>query len=382
MAHSAGDSALVFQVTGGSTTGPATITLSNLDVSVSQSLITDIVDGFAIVTFNGSNINCAGGISTPSANKVFSVTGRIFGSNADATAAQAFEIANPVGAGGNLSAVVATDTDPYDALSASYVAGQAGTGVLLTPTGAISSETINALRIEGVETVYTMGGPLAISSAAIAQLEATPSYFPGGTTERFNAFVNTTRLLTVIPIFGQTADGTASQAAQFTGTHPIAQLAYQAGYGGAYNDTTGSSGSSATSAPDLGVNTAIIATDTGFQDAASASVIADFENAPLILSPPAALSSDAIAALDNDGIQQAIVMGGPLVINDSVVTQLEGMGISVLRIAGTDATDTSAEAAKFELNGTAPSGQNSAVSVTPPRVRSVCRPSLVSTCSR
>jgi putative cell wall-binding protein len=353
----AGDSTLEFQVTGGSTTGPATVTLSNLDVSVSQSLFTDIANGLVLVTYGGTNAACSGGITTTTATKAFSVTGRIFGVDADATAAQAFEIANPM-PGGNLSAVVATDTDPYDALTASYVAGQTGTGVLLTPTAAISSETINALRIEGVETVYTMGGPLAISSAAIAQLEATPSYFPGGTTERFNAFVNTTRLLTVIPIFGQTADGTASQAAQFVGNNPLGQPEYQAGYGGAYNDTTGSSGSSVTSAPDLGVNTAVLATDTGFQDAASASVMAYHNSLPLILSPPSALSSDAIAALDNDGIQQVIVMGGPLVINDSVVTQLEGMGISVLRIAGTDATDTSAEAAKFELTGSVASGQN------------------------
>jgi putative cell wall-binding protein len=353
----AGDSTLEFQVTGGSTTGPATVTLSNLDVSVSQSLFTDIANGLVLVTYGGTDAACHGGITTTTATKAFSVTGRIFGVDADATAAQAFEIANPM-PGGNLDAVVATDTDPYDALTASYVAGQTGTGVLLTPTASISTETLNALRIEGVETVYTMGGPLAISSAAIAQLEATPSYFPGGTTQRFNAFVNTTRLLTVIPIFGQTADGTASQAAQFVGNNPLGQPEYQAGYGGAYNDTTGSSGSSVTSAPDLGVNTAVLATDTGFQDAASASVMAYHNSLPLILSPPSALSSDAIAALDNDGIQQVLVMGGPLVINDSVVTQLEGMGISVLRIAGTDATDTSAEAAKFELTGSVASGQN------------------------
>lgn len=353
----AGDSTLEFQVTTGSSSAPAVITLSNLDVSVPQSLIQDIAGGLVLVTYGGSNAACSGGVTTTTATKVFSVSARIAGTDADGTAAQAFAIANPAGAGGNPAAVLSTDTDPYDALAASYLAGQLGTGILLTPTAAISSETLSALRIAGVETVYVTGGPDAISNAAISQLESTPSYFPGGVTERHDNFTNDSRLLTVQQIFGSTADGTASQIAQFVGTHPIATSVFQAAYGGAYNDTSGSSGSSASSAPDSAVNTAIIATDTGFQDAASASVMAYNESMPLILSPAAALSTDAIAALENDGIQQVIVMGGPDAISDAVVTQLEGMGISVLRVAGSDYTDTSVEAAKFELNGTNAAGQ-------------------------
>ncbi|HWE65012.1 MAG TPA: cell wall-binding repeat-containing protein [Acidimicrobiales bacterium] len=353
----AGDSDFVFQVTGGSSTGPATITLSNLHVSVPQSLVQDVLGGFVTVTYGGTDAACNGGVTTTTATKAFSVSGRIFGSNADATAAQSFAIANPAAGGGNLNAVIATDTDPYDALSATYLAGQLSTGILLTPTAAISSETLNAIRIAGVETVYVMGGADAVSGAAISQLESTPSYFPGGTTQRHDAFTNDSRLLTVQQIFGSTADGTASQAAQFVGDFPIGNPAFQAGYGGQYNDTAGSSGSSVSSAPDLGVQTAIVATDTGFQDAASASVMAYHNNLPLVLTPPAALSSDAAAALQNDGIQQAIVMGGQDAISDAVVTQLEGMGISVLRIAGSDYTDTSAKAAEFEINNTNAAGQ-------------------------
>ena len=49
-------------------------------------------------------------------------------------------------------------------------------------------------------------------------------------------------------------------------------------------------------------------------------------------------------------------MGGPIAISDAVLTQVEALGISVLRIAGTDFTDTSQLLAQFELNSVAPPG--------------------------
>jgi putative cell wall-binding protein len=354
----AGDSTLEFQVTGGSTTGPTTITLSNLAVDVPQSLIDDILGGFVSVTYGGTNPVCSGGATTFTATKAFSVSGRIYGVDADATAAQAFAIANPVAGGGNVGAVLATSTDPYDALSASYLAGQTSTGILLTGTGsAVDPQAMTELRLAGVETVYAVGGPNVISPAQIAELESTPVYVPGGVTQVYDPATNDVRLIEVQWIYGATADDTAAQVAQYVGDFPIGNPVVEAAYNGQYNDTAGSDGSPQSTAPDTGVQTAIIATDTGFQDAASASVMAYHNHLPLILSPANALSPGSVQALDNDGIQQALVMGGPDVINDSVVTQLEGMGISVLRIAGSDYTDTSAEAAKFELNQTDSAGQ-------------------------
>jgi hypothetical protein len=50
------------------------------------------------------------------------------------------------------------------------------------------------------------------------------------------------------------------------------------------------------------------------------------------------------------GIQQVIEVGGTLVVSNSVDSQLAAEGISVLRIAGQDGTDTSVELAQFELN--------------------------------
>jgi putative cell wall-binding protein len=51
-------------------------------------------------------------------------------------------------------------------------------------------------------------------------------------------------------------------------------------------------------------------------------------------------------------------MGGPVAIADAVVTKLATLGVSVVRIAGTDYTNTAQLLAQFELSTTInPSGQ-------------------------
>ena len=49
-------------------------------------------------------------------------------------------------------------------------------------------------------------------------------------------------------------------------------------------------------------------------------------------------------------------MGGPIAISDNVLSQVEAMGISVLRVAGQDFTDTSQLLAQFEMNSVNSSG--------------------------
>jgi len=69
------------------------------------------------------------------------------------------------------------------------------------------------------------------------------------------------------------------------------------------------------------------------------------------------------------GIQQVIMPGGNIALNNSVASSLESQGIDVVRLAGQDASDTSTQIARFELagypgqqsplqGGTAPSGTN------------------------
>jgi hypothetical protein len=61
--------------------------------------------------------------------------------------------------------------------------------------------------------------------------------------------------------------------------------------------------------------------------------------------------------LVNDSIQQVIVMGGPIAISDNVLTQVEALGMTVIRIAGQDFTDTSQKLAQFDLNSVNSAGQ-------------------------
>jgi hypothetical protein len=49
------------------------------------------------------------------------------------------------------------------------------------------------------------------------------------------------------------------------------------------------------------------------------------------------------------GIQQVYLLGGPGAVSDAVVTSIQNLGISVLRIAGLTYGDTSVELARFEL---------------------------------
>ena len=94
------------------------------------------------------------------------------------------------------------------------------------------------------------------------------------------------------------------------------------------------------------------ATGQTFPDAMSASAMSYAQQWPILLTQQAALSTQASAAIVDLGIKQVIVMGGPIAISDAVVLQVEALGVSVLRIAGTDLTDTAQLLAEFELSST------------------------------
>jgi hypothetical protein len=203
--------------------------------------------------------------------------------------------------------------------------------------------------LRGVTEVFVVGGPLAVSQSNVTQLQNTPSFNCGGISQRTTVDGQPVDLV-VQQIFGQTADGTAAAVATFPGAGIPGTGNFQGAYAGTFNDTTGSNGSPASSAPDTPVTTAILSTDQSFTDSASASAVAYGMHFPLLLTGPASLSSDAATALTNDAVQQVIVMGGPIAISDNVLTQVEAMGISVLRIAGQDFTDTSQMLGQFEYN--------------------------------
>jgi putative cell wall-binding protein len=345
-----GTNTLSFAVTGTSTTA-STITLSKLAVDA-LSTATGAVT--ATVT-DGASSTCTGG--TPIGNVTLYTVGgvaRIAGSTADGTAAaelySQFNYARDICPGtiGARSVVLATDTTYPDALAASYLAGRLGTGILLTPIDSVSPATLSALQLEGITQVYVVGGPYVVSAADVAQLKATPSYHCEGTTVR-QSLLGTNEDLQVTQIYGQTEYGTAADIATYFGSSGVANLSIAGAYG-KYNTTTGtaSSGPATTNA----LRTAILATSNTFQDAESASAVADALHAPILITAANALSPQAQSGLQGLGIQQVIVMGGPIAISNSVVTSLQGLGMSVIRIAGTDYTQTATELADFEVNST------------------------------
>jgi hypothetical protein len=350
-----GPGTLEFQIPTASVGTPGTITLSGLAMNINAPTSFFPI-GRANFVYGGINAACAG--ATPYAKNSFVVVDgalRTFGQTQDATAAQIFNQVPPVcnpgvpSATNETPAVLVTNASYQDALSASYLAGQLGTGILTTPTATVSQDALNALRISGVTEVFVVGGPLAVSQSNVTQLENTPSFNCGGVSQRTTVDGQPVDLV-VQQIFGQTADGTAAAVATFPGAGIPGTGNFQGAYSGQYNDTTGSNGSPASSAPDTPVTTAILATDQSFTDAASSSAIAYASHFPMLLTGPSSLSSDAATALTNDAVQQVIVMGGPIAISDNVLTQVEALGISVLRVAGQDFTDTSQLLAQFEMN--------------------------------
>ncbi len=370
---------------------PVLTTTSLLTIPVTSAPV-----GGAQVTISGASIVTGAGFAYGSQNATVKVVtstlastlvasasvGNILGTvntisgasgTADGTVAAEFENAFPANAvaqtGGNATVVLATDTphaNGSDALAASYLEGMLGTGLLITPATTLGADAQAAIQHEGVSTVYVLGGSLAISPAVIAQIQALPAYKPGG------LVLTGSNVKVVGPIAGAdgTAAGTASMIATYFGpAYGAASLsgAYN-NTGGVYNDTTGS----ASTPPSVGyLPTAIVVASTDWQDAMAIAPEAYAMHFPVILAGPSSsttLGADAQAALTALNVKQVIVIGGQLALQNTVEAQIAALngGISVLRIAGMDATDTAAQIASFAwgtgtagLNWTAANGHNS-----------------------
>ena len=283
---------------------------------------------------------------------------RIFGGTADATAAVELEHqfdgqgTDCPGRPGARPVVLATDATFPDALASAYLASSLGTGELLTPTGALSSATVNAIRVEGITQVYIVGGPLAVSTAVSQQLESMLAYDCGGSTPLTSAGPVHVE---VIRIAGPTEYDTAQWIAEYPPAATVGSLdvpgAYvgtdRTGGSGRYNDTSGNASPAPATSSTL--PTAIVADGREFQDAEAASALSYADRLPILLTTPTTLSPQVSSAISDLGIKQVIVMGGPLVVSDNVVSSLESTGVSVLRIAGQDAADTAAQLADFEM---------------------------------
>jgi putative cell wall-binding protein len=347
----AGTNTLSFTVVA-STSVATTYTLGNLAVDA-QSTPGPVTVTVTDTPTSGSKVTLASGVL---AFNVAQAT-RVYGENADATAAAELEQQFPpngtdcVGSGSSTGrfapVVLATDTTYPDALAASYLASYLHTGILLTPINSVSQATLNALRVEGITNVYVVGGPYVVSDNDIAQLKATTAYNCGGT-QPITTLLGSDQSLSVTRIYGQTEYDTAQLIAEYPPASHVGTLDVPGAYAGQYNATDGNTSSAPPTA--TAPRTAVLATSQGFQDAESASALAYAQDLPVLITAPGSLSSQAASALQALDIQQVIVMGGPIAISDAVVTSVEDMGMSVIRVAGQDYTQTATELADFEVN--------------------------------
>lgn len=364
------DESAVFQGTGG--TGVSTVQVDVTAESTATAALS--VSGLkvdarstsgpvSVIATAGTSSTCRSDTAPVGSATAFTVAKKtevtqIYGATADATAAAELEHqfdATGTACPGRVGArpvVLATDARYPDALSSAYLASFLQTGELLTPTTVLSSVTANAIRDEGITNVYVVGGPLAVTTAVVKELESTLAYNCGGAspiTAVHPVYLQVTR------IYGSTQYDTAQWVAEYPTATGVGTLDVAGAYAGAdrtggtgrYNDTAGSASSApATSAA---LPTAIVATGTTFQDAESAGALSYADHLPILLTTPSSLSPEVSSAISDLQIRQVIVMGGQLAVSNDVVTSLTELGVSVLRIAGQNYTDTAVQMADFEM---------------------------------
>lgn len=174
--------------------------------------------------------------------------------------------------------------------------------LLLTSPDSLSSETLEEMKRLGAETAIVLGGPGAISENVVRELQQS-----GITTDR---------------IYGETSYGTAADVARRMSTYAREWGTF--------------------SPPD----TAVIVNGLNFQDALSASGAAAFNNMPVLLTAPNSLSSETNQALEDLAIKRVIVIGGPAVISDQVILNLQQKGVEIVaRFWGEDQYETAIKVA-------------------------------------
>jgi putative cell wall-binding protein len=241
-----------------------------------------------------------------------------------------------------------------DALAASYLAGQRGTGILLTNPASIPAATLNALRVNGINRVFIIGGTGAVSAGVETQLKGTLAYQCGGTAQ-----VTPATNLSVTRIGGVSREDTARAVAEFPGLDAAGVADY--------DGTPLASGSGDPNGATCDARkTAIVATSEDFPDALAAGSVAyqgiSFFDAacleagtygkpiPLLLTRGSGLSGAASAGLQNLGIKQVLLMGGTGAISPAVESQIQNLGIVTRRFGGANRQATAALFATFSID--------------------------------
>ena len=86
---------------------------------------------------------------------------------------------------------------------------------------------------------------------------------------------------------------------------------------------------------------AILATNKSFKDALAASALAGKHNAPILLTAPNTLSTHTANELKRLKPSKVFIVGGTLAVSEDVANTVKQMGITVSRISGKNAVETS-----------------------------------------
>lgn len=204
------------------------------------------------------------------------------------------------------AAILATGRNFPDALAGSYLAKAVDAPILLTDRDSIPPETLARLTGDAassldVQTVYLLGGPVAISTGVETELTDL-----GFTVERL------------------AGDDRVETAAMIATDAP-----------GAVVGTVD------------GLRTAILSTSRNFPDALVAGATSFAGSIPLLLTDPGSLSPTTSAALAELGIQQVLVAGGPVAVALAVDQELTDAGYQVRRVQGESRYDTAIAFADF-----------------------------------
>ena len=212
-------------------------------------------------------------------------------------------------AGGSLSWVVLVSGERWrDAVVAAPVAGALGAPVLMTPPGELRGDALGFLERVGVSNAVVVGpeggggahgSGRGVGAAVLAGLAGA-----GISAERV---AGADRFATSVAAARQVTPGVM---------------------------------------PGLG-RTVIVASADVFADALVAGPFAARGVHPVLLSPPDELPGEVASFLGTSGVDHVVLMGGTAALSESVESAINGLGVSVTRLAGTTRYDTAVQAAEL-----------------------------------
>ncbi|MGQ7295006.1 cell wall-binding repeat-containing protein [Quadrisphaera sp. KR29] len=203
-----------------------------------------------------------------------------------AASARTWALVGGTGGGAQRTALLASGTNPADALSAGPLACAAGVPLLLTRREALPDPTRAALRELGVRQVVTLGGSAAISTAVLDALDAMGLVvLPVRGADRFDTSALLLALACAPPLDGSAAEGAVG------------------GFGIGFEAAT----------------TGHLANGVRFPDALACGPLAGLARRPLLVTGPDALAEATRSVLPGTGVRTLVGVGRSGALPDAVL---------------------------------------------------------------